>query len=196
MSERPFMQLYVSDFVGDTLMLSAEHVGAYLLLLIALWNADGELPDDEAKLARVARMSLKKWRGVAPELMPFFIVADGKISHGRLTKELQKSERQSQSRAAAGAKGGAASALKYHKPGPANAAAGLKHLPEPYRKEGASALVPTDGLVDVSRHIEPEVFAECVKRTEPVKAFIEHKAFPASLVASVRASLAPADTKH
>lgn len=196
MSERPFMQLYVSDFVGDTLMLSAEHVGAYLLLLIALWNADGELPDDEAKLARVARMSLKKWRGVAPELMPFFIVTDGKISHGRLTKELQKSERQSQSRAAAGAKGGAASALKYHKPGSANAAAGLKHLPEPYRKEGASALVPTDGLVDVSRHIEPEVFAECVKRTEPVKAFIEHKAFPASLVASVRASLAPAETKH
>jgi uncharacterized protein YdaU (DUF1376 family) len=41
-SERPFMQLYVSDFVGDTLMLSAEHVGAYLLLLIALWNADAE----------------------------------------------------------------------------------------------------------------------------------------------------------
>ena len=62
MSERPFMQLYVSDFVGDTLLLSTEHIGAYLLLLIALWNADGVLPNEEAKLARVARLSVKRWR--------------------------------------------------------------------------------------------------------------------------------------
>lgn len=72
MSERPFMQLYVSDFVGDTLTLSTEHIGAYLLLLIALWNANGMLPSDERKLARVARLNLKRWRAVAIDLLPFF----------------------------------------------------------------------------------------------------------------------------
>lgn len=183
MSERPFMQLYVSDFVGDTLHLSSEQVGVYLLLLMAMWNADGSLPDDDAKLARVARLSLKKWRAARPELMEFFTVADGHVTHGRLTKELQKSERQSQSRSAAGAKGFAAKSLKYHKPVQANAQAGLKHSPEPYRKGGASLSGPTEELVRVDRRVYPEIFAACVSLTEPVKDFIEAKSFPADVYA-------------
>lgn len=153
MSERPFMQLYVSDFVGDTLSLSTEHIGAYLLLLIALWNAGGSLPADEVKLARVARLTVKRWKKVGSELLPFFEVSDGILTHHRLTKELQKSAAQSLSRAAAGAKGGSANALKYNRPEEAIASAGLKHAgasPKPYRKEDAqSASDPTDGLAVV-----------------------------------------------
>lgn len=183
MSERPFMQLYVSDFVGDTLHLSSEQVGVYLLLLMAMWNADGSLPDDDAKLARVARLSLKKWRAVRPELVDFFTVADGQITHNRLSRELQKSERQSQSRASAGAKGYAAKALKYNKPAQANAQAGLKHSPEPYRKGGASLSDPTEEPVRVDRRVYPEIFAACVSLTEPVKDFIEAKSFSADVYA-------------
>lgn len=90
MSERPFMQLYVSDFVGDTLHLSTEQIGAYMLLLMAMWNAGGRLPDDDAKLARVVRLSVKKWRTIAPDLMAFLERKEGEIWHNRLTKELQK----------------------------------------------------------------------------------------------------------
>ena len=72
MSERPFMQLYVSDFIGDTLQLSTEQIGAYMLLLMAMWNAGGRLPDDDAKLARVARLSAKKWRVISADLLTFF----------------------------------------------------------------------------------------------------------------------------
>lgn len=191
MSERPFMQLYVSDFIGDTLHLSSEQVGAYLLLLMAMWNAAGKLPNDEAKLARVARLSLKKWRSVAPDLMPFFEQDKDHISHRRLTKELQKSERQSQSRSAAGVKGFAAKVLKNNNRPQANAQAGLKHSPEPYRKKGNFDLVgaQSGGLVDVNRNIDAQLFAACVSLTEPVKPFIEHKMFPASIVAKAKASI-------
>ncbi|KKZ89046.1 YdaU family protein [Rhizobium phaseoli] len=130
MSERPFMQLYVSDFIGDTLSLSTEQIGAYMLLLMAMWNAGGRLPADEAKLARVTRMSMKKWKAIAEDLMPFFEVDGDQIRHNRLTKELLKSESKSQSRAAAGAEGGRAKALKDQETRLANAMRMSRHLPD------------------------------------------------------------------
>lgn len=190
MSERPFMQLYVSDFVGDTLMLSAEHVGAYMLLLIALWNAKGTMPNDERKLARVARLSLKKWRSVAPDLMPFFEVDDTSITHGRLKKELQKSERQSQSRSAAGAKGYAAKALKNNNPSQANAQARLKHSPEPYRKKRDKNL--EEGvLLDRFRHDHEAIWLACEQvMGKQVPPYMQRFTFPADVVAKARADLA------
>ncbi len=140
MSERPFMQLYVSDFIGDTLHLSTEQIGAYMLMLMAMWNAGGKLPSDEAKLARVARMSVKKWRAVADDLMAFFEVSEGFISHNRLTKELQKSESKSQSRASAGAEGGRAKALKDKEVRVANAMREPQHLPDTITIEDSSSL--------------------------------------------------------
>jgi uncharacterized protein YdaU (DUF1376 family) len=154
------MQLYVSDFIGDTLHLSTEQVGAYLLLLMAMWNAGGSLPDDEAKLARIVRMSVKKWRAVAPDMMTFFDLVDGAVRHNRLTKELQKSEGKSHSRASAGAEGGKAKALKDKEARLANAKPLPQHLPDTrYQKdiepiaqrlEPARAPDLTDRLLDAA----------------------------------------------
>ena len=145
MSERPFMQLYVSDFVGDTLQLSTEQIGAYMLMLMAMWNAGGTLPDDEVKLSRVVRMSLKKWRAISADLLTFFERAGGEISHKRLTKELRKSLVKSEARAAAGALGGVAKALKTQASGLANDSRLPEHLPE-------------------SRNQKEKVFSENAKR--------------------------------
>ena len=201
MSERPFMQLYVSDFVGDTLLLSTEHIGAYLLLLIALWNADGQLPNDEVKLARVARMTVKRWRKIAVELLPFFEVSDGILTHHRLTKELRKSEAQSNSRAAAGAKGGMANALKYNNTKAAIASAGLKHAgasPEPYRKEGATRSDPTvKSVVRLDRSLEKEaaIWSECERiMGKKAATFDLIWSFPADVVEQARAELEQART--
>lgn len=191
MSERPFMQLYVSDFVGDTLLLSTEHIGAYLLLLIALWNADGVLPADDVKLARVARMTVKKWKSVSSEILPFFIVENGELTHGRLTKELHKSERQSALRASAGSRGGAATALKNKGSTPAIArakgAARPQHLPEPYKKEGNLDLeggAKTDGVVQLDRWADEVVFQACeALMNVKVPDYIQKKSFPAGIVA-------------
>lgn len=130
MSERPFMQLYVSDFVGDTLDLSTEGIGAYMLLLMAMWNAGGSLPDDDTKLARITRLTVKKWRAIAADLLTFFERDNGRITHQRLSKELQKSESKSNSRASAGSIGGKAKALKDKNAPLANATPMPQHLPE------------------------------------------------------------------
>ena len=148
MSERPFMQLYVSDFVGDTLQLSTEQIGAYMLLLMAMWNAGGRLPADDQKLARVVRMSVKKWRSISADLMAFFDGDNAHIWHNRLTKELQKSEGKSQSRAAAGAKGGTAKALKDKAHTVAKATEMPQHLPEAINQIAASQQPREDDLVD------------------------------------------------
>ena len=193
MSERPFMQLYVSDFVGDTLQLSTEHIGAYLLLLMALWNANGTLPADDVKLARVARLSMKRWRSASNELLPFFIIDEGKLSHRRLSKELQKSERQREFRVAAGAKGGAANALKNKGRRPANTTARLEHtraLPEPYKKEGNRVLVGSDeATIVLDRIHDEEVFVACEAITGQVKAYLQRFPFPRDVVAQAKAAL-------
>lgn len=189
MSERPFMQLYPSDFVGDTLQLSPEQIGVYLLMLMAMWNADGELPNDDVKLARVARLSLKKWRSVAPDIMPFFTVDGDKVTHRRLTKELQKSERQSQSRSAAGVKGFQAKSLKYNNAGQANAQAGLKHSPEPYRKGRATLSGQTEGMVALDRWSDEALFKACESLTKKVPGFMQKQSFPAAIVDQARKQL-------
>ena len=159
MSERPFMQLYVSDFVGDTLQLSTEQIGAYMLMLMAMWNAGGTLPDDEVKLSRVVRMSVKKWRAISADLLTFFERAGGEISHKRLTKELRKSLVKSEARAAAGALGGAAKALKTRGEGVANDSFLPGHLPESRnQKEKAGAFSsenPSENAKHFSRHQPP-----------------------------------------
>lgn len=195
MSERPFMQLYVSDFVGDTLLLSTEHIGAYLLLLIALWNADGVLPADDVKLARVARLTVKKWKSVSAEILPFFCVENGELTHNRLTKELHKSERQSELRAAAGSRGGAATALKYNNTRPANAAAkraaGPQHLPEPYKKEGNLVLVGGDEAdgSSLDRIHDMDLFEACEAIHGKVPIWRQRFTFPTDVVAQAKASL-------
>lgn len=161
MSERPFMQLYVSDYLGDTRHLSCEQHGAYLLLLMTMWNADGSLPDDDTKLARIVGLSVKRWRTIRPEILSFFSVSEGTVTHGRLIKELQKSVGKSESRASAGSTGGKAKALKYKEALLANATVLPWHLPDTrYQNEKDKSFSLRASAQKKSREIEiMKVFA-------------------------------------
>jgi uncharacterized protein YdaU (DUF1376 family) len=112
MSTAPFMQLYVADYIGDTLHLTTEQHGAYLLLLMAMWRTGGTLPNEEHKLARIVGLSPARWRRVGGDVLAFFDVTDEQITQKRLMKEIEKVKEKSAKRAEAGAKGGAAKALK------------------------------------------------------------------------------------
>lgn len=112
MSSAPFMQLYVGDYLADTLHLTTEQHGAYLLLLMTMWRHDAALPNDAAKLARIARVSPKRWPAIWAEIEGFFVVDGDKITNRRLTKEHQKAVSISQERKTAASLGGKAKALK------------------------------------------------------------------------------------
>ena len=112
MSKTPFMPLWVSDFLGDTLDLDAQEVGAYLLLLMAQWNRDGKsLPDDPKKLQRVARCG-RNWPKVWGVIGRFFKRDDDGVYNVRLRQEAQIVAAKTIVRSHVGALGGRAKALK------------------------------------------------------------------------------------
>lgn len=58
-----WMPLYVADYLADTGHLSTLEHGAYMLLIMHYWQTGG-LPDDDRKLARIARLQLDQWQEI------------------------------------------------------------------------------------------------------------------------------------
>jgi uncharacterized protein YdaU (DUF1376 family) len=104
---RPWMPLYVGDYLGDTGHLTTTQHGAYLLLMMHYWRK-GELPDDDRQLSKIAKLPLKTWCEYRPTLQDFF--HEG-WKHKRIDAELERMMRVSAKRAVAGQKGGIGSAL-------------------------------------------------------------------------------------
>ena len=127
----PFMQLYVGDYLRDTRHLTAEQHGAYLLLLMAAWNAGGRLPNDSRKLARLAASTPSRWAKISADVLEFFEVDGDHITNRRLTLELKKASEKSIKRAEAGTRGGNAKALKSNEVRLANATVLPWHSSEP-----------------------------------------------------------------
>lgn len=111
MSARPWMSFYVADYLADTTHLTTIEHGAYLLLIFAYWQGGAPLPDDDPRLARLARMSLKDWTKLRPTLAELFDVAGGAWKHKRVDRELAEADEKYQRRALAGRKGGERKAL-------------------------------------------------------------------------------------
>lgn len=90
MCEFAYMKLYPGDFLADTLDLNRADLGSYMLLLMAMWRQDGQLPLEPNGLAKIARASVRHWAETWGRLKRFFIVSeDGTtISQKRLAAEL------------------------------------------------------------------------------------------------------------
>jgi uncharacterized protein YdaU (DUF1376 family) len=104
---RPWMPLYVGDYLGDTGHLTTAQHGAYLLLMMHYWRK-GELPDDDRQLSKITKLPLKTWCEYRVTLQDFFYEG---WKHKRIDAELEKMMRVSAKRAIAGQKGGIGSAL-------------------------------------------------------------------------------------
>lgn len=136
----PFMQLWVADFLADTMDLDAKEVGAYMLLLMTMWSRDGYLPHDDRKLQRIARVG-REWPKVWASLEVYFQTDGARIWNKRLLSEAQKVAAKREVNAHAGSLGGKAKALKSKETALANATKTLKQ-PEPESEERDKSLSP------------------------------------------------------
>ena len=85
------MPLYVGDYLADTGRLTTEQHGAYLLMLMDYWRS-GPLPDDDAALAQIARLSPERWKQQRNTLSKFFNIDAGEWHHKRVDAEREKAE--------------------------------------------------------------------------------------------------------
>lgn len=63
----------IDAYMADTMHLSAEEHGCYLLLLMEAWNRPScDLPDNDVVLARLARVTPSRWKRLKPTVMDFW----------------------------------------------------------------------------------------------------------------------------
>lgn len=131
------MPLWVADFLADTMDLDAKEVGAYMLILMAMWSRDGYLPADQKKLQRVARVG-RDWPKIWGALEAYFQTDGERIWNKRLLLEATKVAAKREVNSQSGARGGRAKALKQKEQALANATNSL-YQPEPEEKREANA---------------------------------------------------------
>ena len=89
MAEFAALPLFTDAFLADTSHLDAAETGAYLMLLMAAWRSPlCAIPNDDARLARMARCDGRTWKRIKPAVMAFWTVGDdGLLRQKRLSKE-------------------------------------------------------------------------------------------------------------
>lgn len=176
---RPWMPLYISDYLRDTRKLTAAEHGAYLLLIMEYWTAGG-LPDDDRQLARIASMTPSEWRRAKPTVQAFF--RDG-WHHQRIEDEIAKAIEKHERRSEAGKRGGIAKANAKRKPGNATSnalASSSQPQPQPQKEYsepiGSDAPASPEPAVDHRKRLFseglPKLAAMTGKGPDACRAFV------------------------
>ena len=140
--------LYIGEHLADTMNLSTEQHGAYLLFLCYLWRHK-RLRNDEKHLAEVAKLPISRWRAHRPVLEQFFCVNEQGWTHGRVDRERARAEQRGQVNAERAKRGGEA-----------------RWSAQRARKEEAPGVV-SRGAEDVSRDAIPVAPAQHWPTTSP-----------------------------
>ena len=100
-----WMPLYIGDYMADTMCLTTEQHGAYLLLLMEQWMT-GPIKDDDEDLAAITKLPIDQWRNQRGKLARFFKIESGLWSQPRLAAEKEAAESRRKAAADNGKKGG------------------------------------------------------------------------------------------
>jgi uncharacterized protein YdaU (DUF1376 family) len=96
-----WMPIYIGDYLKDTMHLSAEEHGAYILLIMHYW-VNGPIKNDEQYMLTVARIKPSRVsRKTLSTVSKFFELKNGYYHHSRIDKEHKEAAENSLSRAEA-----------------------------------------------------------------------------------------------
>lgn len=85
----PWFPFNINAYVTDTMALTTEGHGAYLLLMLHYYATEKPLPDRDTTLAAICKLPLDRWKALRPDIETFFAVADGLWVHERVRDEIR-----------------------------------------------------------------------------------------------------------
>jgi uncharacterized protein YdaU (DUF1376 family) len=98
MTSKPWMPLYVGDFIATTMHLGATETGIYIRLLMHCWH-HGSIPRDDRSLALIAHCDTRLWHRYRETVLQFFDVVDAStMTNKRVTSERLRAEQISNKR--------------------------------------------------------------------------------------------------
>jgi uncharacterized protein YdaU (DUF1376 family) len=100
-----WMPLWVGETRRDTIGKPPEFTGMYINLMMAAWQNNGQLPDDEKQLSRISGADSEQWLEHRQGLANLFVPGTGMWTHNLIRTELVKAENISQRRSVASKKG-------------------------------------------------------------------------------------------
>jgi uncharacterized protein YdaU (DUF1376 family) len=128
----PAFQFYPDDFIGGTVMLTAEETGAYMRLLCFQWG-NGRIPERKDLVDRIAGCEVSK------DVMEKF----PKGKNARMEEERVKQAKFRKERAQSGAKG---AEKRWHSS--ANGSANGSAIEQPMAKNGSPSPSPSPSPID------------------------------------------------
>ena len=107
MSQLYAMPMFWADFFADTEHLSEDAAKAHLFLIGHAWIRGARLPDDDAVLARLSRLSPRRWAAIKSDVLLLWAKQeDGRLSQKRMAKEFENVRARVEKNRENGSKGG------------------------------------------------------------------------------------------
>jgi uncharacterized protein YdaU (DUF1376 family) len=155
----PWFAFNVQEYLADTMRLTTESHGAYLLLILDYYARGEPCPDDDFILAATVKLSEEAWKRHRKVLAPFFDIREGYWFHKRIEREMQAAmlkHSASVERAKAGAAAMHAKRAGKEAKTPSKRARSAQAVPAALPQAMPTA-VPKQGLKPAQEHKHPSI---------------------------------------
>lgn len=101
-SVKVWFPVYVGDFFTVTASMTGHEVGAFQLILAALWKEGGAIPANDRQLAKLCKASPRQWKEIKETLWPLFDIKGGMLMHAQTCIEIEKAKANAAQKSRAG----------------------------------------------------------------------------------------------
>jgi len=153
MAALPYIQLYVADYLADTMHLEAEEHGAYLMLIFNYWQTGKPIP--KARAQAISRVPNERWNSVEQKLNEFFNDTGTHWQHNRIDEDLLRVEGKQSEASKAGKASAAARRSKKLAEAQRTLNARSTNVDDPLQQNGNHTDTDTDTEEDKEKPLVP-----------------------------------------